>query len=411
MSKVSLKSKTLSSKTSANQTKNENGNLDSGNKKQTTKKHVTSYFVNNYEEFINDGDFNTANEKVVASNTLGSEDFYRRSLNALLGSKPEKASALYRDMMVYYTETKEQENLKLFFSDVIAHTVFVEFLNLVTKKKNSLNESLNQDLFNFGYIHGLEFIMTVLEDDFVVASKSKTESLFNHIVETGTIDLHDIVTEIGEYFLKDAIGIEIVRSRKVLMKVFNLFFRMDFPNQYVAFPSLFSQFVKNTASGGMSGPQSLNSFLEGIGSDAKIKIINYVFVSRQIYKLTEKKDEKFNFTKLEDLVHLFNLLPKAKTNTNKDALEIFFILFYHIVLAIVSNARLTYLQVEKSKELVDDISMEVDHEVKIVQQLETLYNLFDTWDKDTETLFEEHRVYILSAKRHLGAVKKELQMK
>jgi len=384
---------------------------NNANKKQTSKKNVTQYFVNNYEEFVNDCDFNSANEKVVASNMLGSAEFYKRSLNALLESQPEKASALYRDMMIYYNENKEQGGLKNLFSSVIPENLFVQYFNLVTKKK-AHNEPVNLSLFNFGYIHGLEFIMTVLEDDFVASKKLNTEPcLFNQIAVTMTIDLHDVVTEIGEYFLKDASSIEILKTRKVLMKVFNLFFQMELSNQYVAFPSLFSQFVGGTTTGGPKGPQNLNSFLEGIQADAKIKIINYVFVSRQIYKLTEKKDDKFNFNKLEDLNQLFKLLPKNKTNTNKGTLELFFISFYHIVLAIVSNARSFYLQNEKPKELVDNISMEVEQEVKIVQQLDTLYNILNKWNSETEEIFEDHRVYILSTIKYFEAVKRELQMK
>jgi hypothetical protein len=254
--------------------------------------------------------------------------------------------------------------------------------------------------------------MTVLEDDFVASKLNNNDPcLFNQIAGMMSIDLHDVVTEIGEFFLKDATSIELLKSRKVLMKVFNLFFQMEFSKQYVAFPSLFSQFVRGTVAGGPNGPENINYFLEGIEAEAKINIINYVFVSRQIYKLSEKKDDKFNFTKLEDLNHLFSLLPKNKTSANRGALELFFILFYHIVLAIVSTARSSYLQNEKPQELVDDISMEVDHEVNIVHQLDTIYNVLNSWHMETEAIFGEHRVYILSTIKYLEAVKKELQMK
>jgi hypothetical protein len=385
-------------------------NLD-GNKKQTTKKNVTQYFVNNYEEFINDGDFNSANEKVVASNMLGSSEFYKRSLNALLESKPEKASALFRDMMNYYNENKEQGGLRNLFSTVVTPNVFVEYFKLVTKKR-AHHESANQNLFNFGFIHGLEFIMTVLEDDFVASKKiiNSEPCLFNQIAGAMTTDLHDVVTVIGEFFLQDAISLELLKSRKVLMKVFNLFFQMEYSKQFVAFPSLFSQFVRGTVSGGLRGPENLNSFLEGIEADAKIKIINYVLVSRCIYKLSEKKDDKFNFSKLEDLNLLFNLLPKNKS-TNKGLLELFFISVYHIVLAIVSNARSSYLQNEKPRELVDDISMEVENEVKIVQQLDTIFNILNTWHKETEAIFEDNNVYVLSTLKYIESVKRELQLK
>lgn len=43
----------------------------------------------------------------MTSNMLGSSEFFKRSLDALKDSKPDKASALYRDMVTFYEETKE----------------------------------------------------------------------------------------------------------------------------------------------------------------------------------------------------------------------------------------------------------------------------------------------------------------
>jgi len=328
-------------------------------------------------------------------------------------SKPEKALSLYRDMMFFYDEAIKDKNESLLkiFSSVITSLVFVEFFNLVSKEMPGQNEL--ECHFKSGYIYGLEFIMTVLEDDFL-PSKGH-ENLFNQIVAglTTTLDLHDVITQIGTYFLKDAVNIEHIKSRKVLTRVFNLFFKLEFGNQYVAFPSLISQFVRFSGTGGINGPQNLRSFLENIEADTRIKIINYVLVSRHIYKLTEKRDEKVNFTKIEDLASLFSLFPKNRTNTNKEMLELFFVLIHQLVLAIIPNASI-FLQTRvnpKSMKSEDDISMEVETKgnSEILQQLEVLTKILNTWRSNSKALFVEYRVDILSIVKHLEAVKKELE--
>jgi hypothetical protein len=405
------KSKLLASKNSKRTSQSEFAEGAVVNKKQEEKKHVAEYFVNNYDDLINEADFQTAGEKVVASNMLGSPEFYKRNLNALMKSKPEKALSLYRDMTLFYDEAKKDKNESLLkiFSSVITSLVFVEFFNLMSKEMPGQSEL--ECHFKSGYIYGLEFIMTVLEDDFL-ASKGH-ENLFNQIVAglTTTLDLHDVITQIGTYFLKDAVIIEHTNSRKVLMRVFNLFFKLEFGNQYVAFPSLMSQFVRFSGTGGINGPENLRSFLENIEADTRIKIINYVLVSRHIYKLTEKKDEKVNFTRIEDLSSLFNLFPKNRTNTNKEMLELFFILIHQLVLAIIPP---TFIQTRvnpQSMKSEDDNSMEVETKgnTEILQQLEVLTKMLNTWRSNSQALFVEYRVHIFSILKHLEAVKKELE--
>lgn len=172
-----------------------------------------------------------------------------------------------------------------------------------------------------------------------------------------------------------------------------------------------------------------------------------MFNSRQIYKLSDKKDDKLSFTKLDDLPHFFSLLPKTKTcvliigpnktkkiaklktnyfrNSNKEALELFFILFYHIVCAIISVTRSNFLHPEK-REISnnDDIKMEVDNEAKaksenvdnneermrIIQQLDMAFEKLNSWNTHSKSMFGDQSVYIISTLKYLGAVKKEFQM-
>lgn len=57
----------------------------------------------------------------MASNLLASSEFFKRNLDALKESKPEKARALHRDMIISYHELKEHNS-----SDQI-HKVFKGF--------------------------------------------------------------------------------------------------------------------------------------------------------------------------------------------------------------------------------------------------------------------------------------------